>query len=75
MKEFVERLRASRAFLGVGSRELGRRAGLSEAVVTELETGKVRSVSLCTALALAKALNVRPSWLLCGDGKPEVTRT
>lgn len=62
------RLRAAREFRGLGSRELGELAGLSEATVSSIEGGRVKGLEVATAFKLADALRVRRAWLLTGDG-------
>jgi len=74
MKSFVDRLLTARKFRELGSRELSTRAGLSAGAVSEIESLKVQSVTLRTAYKLADALDVRRSWLLCGEGSSDKNR-
>lgn len=71
LRAIATRLAAARAFRGLGSRELGSLAGVSEATVSSIEGGRVLGLEVVTAYRLADALRVRRAWLLTGDGLPE----
>jgi len=68
------RLRTAREWRGIGSRELGAAAGLSEAAVSSIEGGRVRRAEVRTLFRLADALRVRRAWLVAGDGLPEASK-
>lgn len=66
------RLRFARELHPISSRELGIAAGLSTGAVSAIETapdGGGRA-GVATVEALAKVLNVHPSWLAFGLGVP-----
>jgi transcriptional regulator with XRE-family HTH domain len=62
-------IRAARAKLGVGQRELARRAGISTATLSRIERGEVR-VGLDTAIRLAAALGIPATQLLDETAPP-----
>lgn len=62
---FRKRLRATREKQGLSGRKLARIAGLSESAVGMIENGE-HGVTLATAVALAKALDVSLDWLAMG---------
>lgn len=65
---FPERLRSAREELHLGVRELGELSKMDGARVSRYERGqKVDGVTADSVVALAKALNVRPAWLLTGE--------
>ena len=65
---FPERLRSAREEAGFGVRELGEMSGMDGGRVSRYEQGKkFEGVTADSVLALAKALNVRPAWLLTGE--------
>lgn len=64
---FTKRLKRARLAMGISQRELGRRIGLSEDVVSSRVTRYERGTSepdFLTASKLAKALNVPLAYLL-----------
>lgn len=61
-----DRLRYARQRLGMTQRELGRKAGVGQSAISNLESG-LRSVPR-EIVAIAKALAVDPEWLLSGKG-------
>lgn len=71
----AKRLEMARAWRGLGSRELGEDASLSEATVSSIENERVAGVEVATLFKLADALKVRRAWLICGDGLPELPAT
>jgi len=61
--EFAQRLRTTRERQGLKQNELGRRAGLSPAAISQLETGE-RRPNFATLVSLANALGTTPDALL-----------
>jgi transcriptional regulator with XRE-family HTH domain len=62
-----ERLRATRESQGMTVAALANAAGVSEALVRQVEAGTVRVPSLVTGLRFAKALDIDPYWLATGQ--------
>jgi transcriptional regulator with XRE-family HTH domain len=55
---FGERLRQLRELAGLSQRELARRANIPQPVVSDVESGRQKSVNLDTARRIARALGV-----------------
>ncbi|MGB8601983.1 MAG: XRE family transcriptional regulator [Rhizomicrobium sp.] len=62
-----ENLKAARLKRGISQRELGKRVGLTQTAISELEAG--RATSTPKIHDIAKELNVTPEWLE-GKGQP-----
>lgn len=58
-----ERIALKRVEKGWSQRELGKRAGLSHAQVSDLERGRRRTAGLDVAKKIARALGVSLDWL------------
>jgi transcriptional regulator with XRE-family HTH domain len=67
LRAFGARLRLAREEAQLGVNELGRLSGTSGAVVTRLEHGDSRPPGAEIVIVLAKAMHVRPGWLLTGE--------
>jgi transcriptional regulator with XRE-family HTH domain len=71
------RLRQFRELTGLSQNELAKRAGVPRPVITDVESGRQRSVNLETARRLARALGVTLD-MLAGpeeeDEEPAVVR-
>lgn len=65
-----ERLRAARQALGLSTRALDRKAGLSNGQTSRIEGGKRPRVEAETIEKLAAALGVTTEWLLGGNATP-----
>ena len=63
-----DRIKQRRTELGLSQTKLARLAGVSQALITKLETGKSKSGGTLKILDFAKALQVNPEWLLSGEG-------
>ena len=61
----AERLKSARKQKSISQMELAESTGLSQALISKLESGATATVQ--TVEALAKALDVAPEWLLFGD--------
>lgn len=70
MQNLAERLRWARNRMGLSQSELAEEAGLTQATVNKLESGKNKSTS--SIVELADALKVRIHWLHTGHGAPEL---
>lgn len=62
---FGQRLRQVRIEVGLSQEELAFRAGLDRTYISSVERGK-RNISLTNICLIAKALGVKPSFLLEG---------
>lgn len=65
---FRRRLKQAREHQAISIRELARRAGVSNALLSQLEGGQTENPTLCTLYGLAKALEVKVGWLV-GEGE------
>ena len=65
MNTLGNRIRDARTILDLSQKALADRAGVSQALITKLETGG--AVSTGRLVQLAIALNVRPEWLVSGE--------
>jgi len=62
------RLRLMRLEMEINQRELARRANVSHSLVSVLESGKRKTLSIDTGARIAKALGVTLAWLRCEPG-------
>ncbi len=62
----AQRLKQSRAQAQISQRELAKRSGLSQQLISKLENGLVESTT--EVFRLAEALRVDPRWLATGQG-------
>ena len=58
------RVLLARRDLDINQKELARRVGVSRPFISDIERGKTTNVGVETVAALAKALDVRPAYLL-----------
>lgn len=63
-----ERIAFARKLSGLSAAELGRRAKLSNAIVSMLEGGQREDPHVSTVTQIAAVLGVRVEWLISGDG-------
>lgn len=69
MITIADRLRTARSLAGNPPSSLvSTTAGLSHAVTSLIETGKVKTPSAQTVVALARVLGVSTEWLVSGTG-------
>ena len=68
-----ERIKSARRAAGLTQTELAEKIGLKFSVVSKYETGRVVNLKREVIDDIAKALNVRPSWLMCLDDKDPAT--
>ena len=66
-----ERIRDARKALGLTQMELAEKVGVKHSAIHKYETGLVVNLKRETINALAQALEVSPSWLMCLDGNDE----
>ncbi|SIT43731.1 hypothetical protein BN2476_350262 [Paraburkholderia piptadeniae] len=71
--KFGERLRQARKAAKLTQVELGRRVGLTQAAISDLESGNTAGTA--QLLPLAKALGVAPEWLLNTTGPRVIVTT
>lgn len=64
-----QRLKQAREALGITQKELGSRVGLHWYQVKDLETGKVKNLSLSLAKTLEEKLGIHSEWLATGEGE------
>jgi transcriptional regulator with XRE-family HTH domain len=67
---FGDRLRQLRELAGLSQRELARRANIPQPVVSDVESGKQKSMSLENARRIARVMGVTLD-LLAGTGEDE----
>ena len=65
-----ERLRQFRELAGLSQRELARRANVPQPIISDVESGKQKSVTLENARRIARALGVTLD-MLAGPGEDE----
>ena len=58
------RIRQLREHRGWSQRELARRAGIRQATISHLESGRAKTVDLAILEKLARALDVDPGYLI-----------
>jgi transcriptional regulator with XRE-family HTH domain len=69
---FGERLRQLRELAGLSQRELARRANIPQPVVSDVESGKQKGITLENARRIARVLGVTLD-MLAGTGEEDVT--
>ena len=62
-----ERIKEARLKAGLTQQELAEKIGVKFSAVHKYESGLVVNLKRETIAALATALNVKPSWLMCMD--------
>ncbi|AGX84649.1 DNA-binding protein [Salmonella phage STP03] len=65
--ELGARVERRRKEIGMGQTELAFKAGVSQSLITHLETGRVGKVDCFKIFHIADALGVDPRWLSFGD--------
>lgn len=60
-----ERIRQARIQAGLTQKELAQKVGVQWSAIHKYETGKIVNLKRETIAALAVALDVKPSWLMC----------
>ena len=66
-----DRIKQARINAGLTQKELAEKIGVKFAAIHKYETGIVVNLKRETIAALASALNVSPSWLMCMDDEPK----
>ena len=66
-----ERIKAARVAAGMTQSELADKVGVKFAAIHKYETGLIVNLKRETIAKLAKALDVRPSYLMCIDDEDE----
>lgn len=62
-----ERIRQARIRAGLTQKELANKVGVQFSAIHKYESGMIRNLKRETIAALAEALDVKPSWLMCLD--------
>lgn len=68
-REIAQRLNLAREARGLTVRQLARAAMVSQQTVITLSQGGTINPGAATLVDLARALEVRPAWLILGDGE------
>ena len=69
-----ERIKEAREDLHISQSELAKRARVTKSAVSQWENGSTRELKAGHLLAVAKALNVSPDWLVTGRGPKHRTQ-
>ena len=70
-----ERIKQARKAAGMTQKELAEKVGVKFSAIHKYESGMIVNLKRETIAALAEALNVKPSWLMCMDDNPPQQRT
>ena len=62
-----DRIRKARLSAGMTQKELADKIGVKFSAIHKYETGMIKNLKRETIAALAEALDVKPSWLMCMD--------
>ena len=65
-----ERIKQARKAAGLTQTELAEKIGVKFSAIHKYESGMVVNLKRETIAALAEALDVKPSWLMCMDDDP-----
>jgi transcriptional regulator with XRE-family HTH domain len=65
------RLRTARKLRGMTQQQLAKDSGVSQATISDLETGESKSPTGTNLVSLAQSLEVSPEWLADGKGDME----
>lgn len=74
-KSIGARIRKSRKDLGLSMEELGKLVDLHESTVQRYEVGKIKDIEIETIITFAKALKVKPEYLLGWDVSDEYSNS
>lgn len=66
----AQRLREAREASGLTVRALATEAGTTPTTIQAIASGKGAGCSVALLTDIARALHVRPAWLVFGDGEP-----
>lgn len=66
----ADRIALVRRHSGLSAAEFGRRAGLSRATISSIESGRNEEPETDTVRKIAKLSGASLAWLLDGEGKP-----
>ncbi len=66
-----ERIREARIKAGLTQTELADKVGVKFSAIHKYESGKVVNLKRETIAALAEALDVKPSWLMCMEDEAD----
>lgn len=68
MSALSDRVREARERAGITPAELARRAGVSQAAISKIESGQTKTLKASTVMAIAAATDCSASWLESGKG-------
>lgn len=72
MQTIGERVRALRIMRGMKQATLAKAAGIKPPSLSQIETGRTKTLKASTILRIAAALDTNPSFLMSGTGSPEM---
>ncbi len=72
LETLSSRVQHARGLRGLSARALSVKASLAQALVGQIERNEASDPHGTTIVAIAKALDVDPAWLLTGAGTPPV---
>lgn len=64
------RVASLRKHRGLSQKELGKRVGVSQSAIAQIESGMSKTIKGNTLLRLAAALEANPRWIMTGNGEP-----
>ena len=64
------RVRMLREYRKLTQAELGRKVGVSQSALAQVESGMTQTIKGNTLLRLAAALEANPRWIMSGKGEP-----
>lgn len=66
-----DRIKQARTAAGITQKELGEKIGVGFSAIHKYETGMVVNLKRDTIAAIAKALGVKPTWLMCMEDEDD----
>ena len=66
------RIFETREATGLSQRELAEQAGISQSIISKIETGEIQNPGTDVVQKIAKVLVVGVAWLIGQGGKPEL---
>lgn len=69
-----ERIRQARIRAGLTQKQLANKVGVQFSAIHKYESGMIKNLKRETIAALAEALDVKPSWLMCLDDENSEVR-
>jgi transcriptional regulator with XRE-family HTH domain len=69
-KTLAGRVSSLRKHRGLSQAALGKRVGISQSAIAQIETGMSKTIKGNTLLKMAAALEANPRWIMTGNGEP-----